>query len=141
MYPFKYRTYAANCRGEVTPSGLVKNRLLLHDLLYEPICFRQLETICFKLKNLNLHPVCVPLYTLKYWLESLSSRLLAKLKEINDDQLFSVTVEWTGTFSIDEVLEMTGKEDCGVYRIYGHHIVFGKTALLYIGETVITPKI
>lgn len=69
------------------------------------------------------------------WIETQSPRFLAKLKEINDEQLRSVTVEWTGPFKIDQVLEMTGKDDYGVYQIYGHHIIFGEASLLYIGET------
>ena len=68
-------------------------------------------------------------------IETQSPQFIDKLKEINDQQLRSVTVEWTGPFEIDEVLEMTGKDDYGIYQIYGHHIIFGEASLLYVGET------
>ena len=48
----------------------------------------------------------------------------------------SVTVEWEGSLSIDEVLELDNAgEDFGIYQIYGTHIIFGKKSLLYIGQT------
>jgi hypothetical protein len=48
----------------------------------------------------------------------------------------SVRVEWEGLFSIDKVLELNDKnKDFGIYQIYGTHIIFGKKALLYIGQT------
>ena len=48
----------------------------------------------------------------------------------------SVRIEWEGPFSIEEVLELNdGNKDYGLYQIYGHHIVYGKDSLLYIGQT------
>ena len=48
----------------------------------------------------------------------------------------SVSVEWEGPFSIEEVLELDNRnKDYGLYQIYGHHIVYGADSLLYIGET------
>ena len=47
-----------------------------------------------------------------------------------------VRIEWEGPFSIEEVLELDDRnKDCGLYQIYGHHIVYGKDSLLYIGQT------
>ena len=51
----------------------------------------------------------------------------------------SVRVEWEGPFSIDQVLELDDEdEDCGLYQIYGRHIIFGGGSLLYIGMTIST---
>lgn len=61
--------------------------------------------------------------------------LLDKLKENNNEQLRTVTVKWAGPFSIDEVLNMRGNADYGVYQIYGYHRIFGEDSLLYIGKT------
>ncbi len=48
----------------------------------------------------------------------------------------SIKIEWEGPFSIEEVLELGDRsKDYGLYQIYGHHIVYGKDSLLYIGET------
>ena len=48
----------------------------------------------------------------------------------------SVMVEWDGPRSIDEVFELDDEDqDFGIYQIYGTHIIFGKKALLYIGQT------
>ena len=47
-----------------------------------------------------------------------------------------VRIEWEGPFSIEEVLELDDRnKDYGLYQIYGHHIVYGKDSLLYIGQT------
>ena len=46
-----------------------------------------------------------------------------------------VHIEWDGPFSIDKAKEKTGKDDYGVYQIYGNHPVYGYGALLYIGKT------
>ena len=46
-----------------------------------------------------------------------------------------VRIEWEGPFSIEEVLELDDRnKDYGLYQIYGHHIVYGKDSLLYIGQ-------
>ena len=48
----------------------------------------------------------------------------------------SVTIEWEGSFSLDYVIDNLndGKDDYGLYQIYGHHIVYGANSLLYIGK-------
>ena len=47
-----------------------------------------------------------------------------------------VRIEWEGPFSIEKVLELGDRnKDYGLYQIYGHHIVYGKDSLLYIGQT------
>ena len=51
----------------------------------------------------------------------------------------SVRIEWEGPLSLDEVKELAdGDEDCGLYQIYGRHIIFGDDSLLYIGMTTST---
>lgn len=51
----------------------------------------------------------------------------------------TVRVEWEGPISLDEVKELDDKdEDCGLYQIYGRHIIFGDDSLLYIGMTTST---
>jgi hypothetical protein len=45
-----------------------------------------------------------------------------------------VHIEWDGPFSIDEAKEKNGKDDYGVYQIYGNHPVYGYGASLYIGK-------
>ena len=47
----------------------------------------------------------------------------------------SVTIEWEGSFCLDYVIdELNGKDDYGLYQIYGTHIVYGASSLLYIGK-------
>ena len=51
----------------------------------------------------------------------------------------TVRVEWEGPLSLDEVKELDDEdEDCGLYQIYGRHIIFGNDSLLYIGMTTST---
>ena len=48
----------------------------------------------------------------------------------------TVSVEWEGSLTIDEVLEMKNRNrDFGLYQIYGRHIIFGLNSLLYVGKT------
>ena len=48
----------------------------------------------------------------------------------------TVRVEWKGPLSLDEVKELDDDdEDCGLYQIYGRHIIFGDDSLLYVGMT------
>ena len=48
----------------------------------------------------------------------------------------TVRVKWEGPLSRDEVTELEDEdEDCGLYQIYGRHVIFGLGSLLYIGET------
>ena len=52
----------------------------------------------------------------------------------------SVRVEWEGPFCLDSVIyELNGKDDYGLYQIYGTHIILepdgGTDHLLYIGMT------
>ena len=45
----------------------------------------------------------------------------------------SVTIEWEGPFSLDYVIEeLNGKDNYGLYQIYGTHIVYGAGSLLYL---------
>ena len=47
----------------------------------------------------------------------------------------SVRVEWEGPFCLDYVIEeLNRKDDYGLYQIYGTHIVYGASSLLYIGK-------
>ena len=42
----------------------------------------------------------------------------------------TVRVEWEGPLSLDQVKELDDKdEDCGLYQIYGRHIIFGDGSL------------
>lgn len=45
-------------------------------------------------------------------------------------------LDWTGPFSLEEVLQLTGKDDYGIYQVSGSHVVFGRDSLLYIGRAV-----
>ena len=48
----------------------------------------------------------------------------------------TVRVKWEGPLSLDEVKELDDDdEDCGLYQIYGRHIIFGDDSLLYVGMT------
>ena len=52
----------------------------------------------------------------------------------------SVTIEWEGSFCLDYVIdELNGKDDYGIYQIYGTHIILepdgGADHLLNIGMT------
>ena len=46
----------------------------------------------------------------------------------------TVRVKWEGPLSLDVVKELDD-EDCGLYQIYGRHIIFGEDSLLYVGMT------
>lgn len=51
----------------------------------------------------------------------------------------TVRVKWEGPVSLDAVKALDDDEDdCGLYQIYGHHIIFGANSLLYIGMTTST---
>jgi len=58
---------------------------------------------------------------------------------MNDERgvnMRTVRVKWEGPLSLDEVKELADEdEDCGLYQIYGRHIIFGDDSLLYIGMT------
>ncbi len=47
-----------------------------------------------------------------------------------------IHIEWKGPFKIDKAKSKNGKEDHGVYQIYGNHPVYGSQVLLYIGKAV-----
>ncbi len=48
----------------------------------------------------------------------------------------TVRVEWEGPLSLDEVKALDDDDDdCGLYQIYGRHIIFGDDSLLYVGMT------
>ncbi len=51
----------------------------------------------------------------------------------------TVRVEWEGPLSLDQVKALDDEDDdCGLYQIYGRHIIFGAGSLLYIGMTTVT---
>ena len=48
----------------------------------------------------------------------------------------TVRVKWKGPLSLDDVKELDDEDDdCGLYQIYGRHIIFGDDSLLYVGMT------
>jgi len=47
-----------------------------------------------------------------------------------------VHIEWDGPFKIEQAKEKNGKDDYGVYQIYGNHPIYGYGVLLYIGKAV-----
>ena len=49
----------------------------------------------------------------------------------------TVRVEWEGPLSLDEVKALDD-DDCGLYQIYGRHIICGDDSLLYVGMTTTT---
>jgi len=46
-----------------------------------------------------------------------------------------IHILWTGPYSLDQLVDVGRNEDCdfGIYQIYAHHSVYGKT-LVYIGK-------
>ena len=51
----------------------------------------------------------------------------------------TVRVEWVRPLSLDAVKALDDEdEDCGLYQIYGRHIIFEDASLLYIGMTTST---
>ena len=47
-----------------------------------------------------------------------------------------VRVHWDAPRSLDKIFDLNDpNNDCGLYQVYGHHVVFGPGALLYIGKT------
>jgi hypothetical protein len=46
-----------------------------------------------------------------------------------------VQVHWSGPFAVGEVITGDCGKGSGVYQVYGHHVVFGANALLYVGMT------
>ena len=51
----------------------------------------------------------------------------------------TVRVEWEGPVSLDAVKALDDEDDdCGLYQIYGRHIIFGAGSLLYVGMTTTT---
>ena len=45
----------------------------------------------------------------------------------------TIIVQWGGKTIIDNIDDSNGKEDYGLYQIYGYHPVFRDNSLLYIG--------
>lgn len=47
-----------------------------------------------------------------------------------------VRIEWDKAQSLDEALSsnLTTTEDYGLYQVYGNHVVFGPSSLLYVGR-------
>ena len=51
----------------------------------------------------------------------------------------TVRIEWEGPVSLDAVKNLDDEDDdCGLYQIYGRHIIFGADSLFYIGMTTST---
>jgi hypothetical protein len=53
---------------------------------------------------------------------------------------YIIKIEWEGPFSVKKVIKKHNNmsddsEDCGLYQIYGPHILYGERVLLYIGIT------
>lgn len=46
-----------------------------------------------------------------------------------------VRIQWEAPISLADALKRKGKDDWGLYQIYGQHPVFGPNSLLYVGET------
>ena len=44
-----------------------------------------------------------------------------------------VRVQWENPVGLDVVLKLSGDNDYGLYQVYSHHVVFGPSALVYIG--------
>lgn len=51
--------------------------------------------------------------------------------------IYSIEINWEGPLNIAEVTKNHNKDDydCGVYQVYGPHILYGSNVLLYIGQT------
>ena len=47
-----------------------------------------------------------------------------------------VRIIWEGPLTVDQVRQKNSDDDCGLYQIYAHHIVFGAKALVYIGRAI-----
>lgn len=45
-----------------------------------------------------------------------------------------INLFWEGPYSYDQILDMDGLSDYGIYQIYGTHSVYGSDTLLYIGR-------
>jgi hypothetical protein len=45
-----------------------------------------------------------------------------------------IHIKWTGPHRIDEITAMTGPADKGLYQVYAHHPIYGRS-LVYIGQT------
>jgi hypothetical protein len=43
-------------------------------------------------------------------------------------------IVWEGPYSLADVSKKSGDDDCGLYQIYAHHMVFGAGALVYVGK-------
>ena len=61
---------------------------------------------------------------------------------MNDERgvnMRTVRVKWKGPLSLNDVKELDDDDDdCGLYQIYGRHIIFGDDSLLYVGMTTST---
>ena len=47
-----------------------------------------------------------------------------------------IRIKWDGPYDLEQAKCLSGKEDYGMYQIYGRHVIFGKDSLLYIGKAV-----
>ena len=45
-----------------------------------------------------------------------------------------IHINWSGPFSLDQVLTLRNEYDYGLYQYYGGHPVYGQNVLLYIGS-------
>ena len=45
-----------------------------------------------------------------------------------------IHVQWVGPISFEHVRTYTSSTDYGVYQVYGHHPLYGRRSLLYLGK-------
>jgi hypothetical protein len=45
-----------------------------------------------------------------------------------------INVDWSGPFGVNQIGELDGHDQFGLYQIYGPHPVYGNQQLLYIGK-------
>ncbi|MBC5852933.1 hypothetical protein H8Q88_18790 [Vibrio metschnikovii] len=53
-----------------------------------------------------------------------------KSKEVS----VQIHIDWSGSYTLDELKGLTSSSDYGIYQIYGTHPVYGSDVLLYIGK-------
>ena len=41
-----------------------------------------------------------------------------------------IRIKWDGPYDLEQAKCLSGKEDYGMYQIYGRHVIFGKDSLL-----------
>jgi len=46
-----------------------------------------------------------------------------------------IHIEWDGPHSLEQLKRLDQPRDRGLYKVYGHHPVYGSNVLVYIGQT------